>query len=646
MRLLLRLVVLVLVTGAVAVTSLLLLPADRIASVAADQISRQTGRAVTLSGDTRITLWPVLGIATERVEIANAPWSEAGPMLRAENLKIGVAPQALWGGAVRITGLEVKTPEIRLERAADGQANWALGVEGVAPSGQGDGTTPGRVPRLALTLDRALISDATLSYVDHGTGHRRDLRGLDLDLRWPDPDAAATISAELDALAGPGRIALSGQLDPARALIEGGRGRMTARLSAPGGTLDFAGAVSARPEAQGTLTAALEDTARALAALGLGTPDIPAGLGRRAEISAQVSLTADRRVALRDTVMTLDGNRVTGEADLDLSGAVPQLRAQINAAALELPGAGRGGGADTGRARSPDGWSMSPIDAGALAWLEGEVALVADSIALGALRLGTTRSRATLTRSRLVLDLVEVALHEGRLTGEFVVNNRSGLSVGGDLLAEGVSLQPLLRDTLGLSRLQGRAEARLQFLGVGQSIDSIMRSLSGSGSVNAGRGVIDGIDLDRLMRSGDATGGTTVFDSLSGSFTMADGALRNEDLLMTLPRARAEGRGRVGLGARDIDYLFTPVLAGGNADGGLAIPVRIEGPWRDPRIRPDLAEAVDRNLQEEREQIESRARERLGEELGVTIEDGASAEDVLRDTLEKELGDGLRRLFD
>jgi len=136
MRWVIRLVALVVVLAVVAIASLFLLPSDRIARIAADQITSATGRQVTMSGDTTISFYPVLGVSTGAVTVANADWSTSGPMLTAESLKIGVEPTALFGGDIRITGLEAVKPEILLERATDGRVNWELGVEGVAASGQ------------------------------------------------------------------------------------------------------------------------------------------------------------------------------------------------------------------------------------------------------------------------------------------------------------------------------------------------------------------------------------------------------------------------------------------------------------------------------------------------------------------------------
>ncbi len=669
MRLLLRLAALVIVAVIVMSVSLLLLPSERIARIAADQISKQTGRTVTLEGDTRVTFWPILGVSAGKFTVENADWSEAGAMITADAVKIGVEPQALFGGEVRITGLEAQNPTIRLERARNGRVNWEIGVEGVAPSGQSDGASPARSNALSLTLDRALIQNGSFSYTDHGAGSTLSLRGVDLDLRWPDYEGAASFDISMlplgpltsKAIPASERLHIKGQLEAVGGFIEGQFSGLQATLTAPGGSLSFDGRAGSAPQAAGTLTAEFDDTGRVMAALGQPAADIPAGLGRALSLSTQITLSDAQRFALRDAILQLDNNRFTGGADLNLSGAKPQISAQLRAGALDLSRFAGSDGNDTGSSVTTTGWSTSPIDASALALLNGDFALVADSIDLGDLKLAKTRVLATLTRSRLVLDLREIRTYDGLLSGEFVINNRSGLSVGGNLKAEGLNIQSLLRDSTGISRLTGTAAAQVKFLGVGQTMDAIMRSLSGSGSLSTGRGVIEGFDLDKLMRAGNLSGGTTVFDSLTASFTMDKGQVLNDDLLLSLPRASAEGEGRIGLGARDIDYLFTPKLLEGENRRGLAIPVRIRGPWANPRIIPDLERAIDLNLQKEKEELEQRVKEerdkleenareelakRVEKELGVTTEEGQSIEDALKDTLEKELGEGLLKLFD
>ncbi len=647
MRWIIRLLGLAAVLAAFVLGALFFLPGERIAKIAAEQITRATGRAVTMSGETRLSLYPVLGVATGAVEIANADWSDAGPMLRAESFKVGVDPRVLWGGEIRITGLEVVAPEIRLERAADGRGNWALGVEGVAPSGQSEGGTPAQSARLGLTLDRALITGARLSLTDHGTGEVLELTDLDLDLRWPDYDGTATLEAAFRRGGGP--VTVSGRLDEVGAFIEGAVTGVSATVAAGGGRVAFAGRAGLEPAAQGQLEFEIGDTGAFLAALGFGGLDLPQTLGRSVTGEASLTLTEGTQVAVRDMALDLGGNRVSGAADLDLAGDVPRFNAQIDAGALDLSdlaGAEGAGGDGSG----PSGWSKDRIDASGLAAANGALALVAESVNLGDLKLGRTRALMTLDRSRAVFELREVRAYDGLVTGEFVVNNRSGLSVGGTTRAEGIDLERFLADAMDVTRFAASASGEVSFLGSGPSVDAIMKSLSGTGRVATGRGVISGIDLDRLMRAGDVTGGTTIFDEMSASFTIEGGNLINRDLAMRLPLARAEGQGRIGLGARDIDYLFTPVLLEGESTRGLAIPVRIRGSWENPAITPDLEKAIDMNLAAEREALEEEAEERLEREvqerLGVAPEEGQSLEDAVKEKLEDKAARKLRKLFE
>jgi len=652
MRWIFRLIGAVVVMAAVMLGAVVFLPSERIAQIAADQLSRATGRAVTLSGETTLSLYPVLGVSTGAAEVANADWSGAGPMLRAESLKIGVAPIPLLSGEIRITGLEIAGPQIRLERAADGRVNWDVGVDGVAPSGQSDGGEPATSNRLALTLDRALITAASLRYTDHGTGAVQEIRDMDFDLRWPDYEGRATFEAVLRQAGAP--VTIAGHIDRLGAFLDGEVTPVMARVNGPGGGAAFEGRAGPTPQAQGRLDLDLSDTAAFLAALGLGSVDLPGGFGTRIDGGADVTLTEAGQVAVRDMALDLGGNAISGAADIDLSGDVPRIDAQLDAGALDLSslagadggaGAGGGGGGDGGA-----GWSRAPIDASGLALANGALAVSADSIDLGDLKLGATQLSITLDRSRAVVALREVRAYDGRVTGEFVANNRSGLSVGGDLTAEGIDLERFLADAMGITRFAATGNGRVQFLGVGQSVHAIMHSLSGEGRIGTGRGVISGFDLDRLMRSGDVTGGTTVFDEMSASFTMEDGNLFNRDLAMRLPLARATGTGRVGLGARDIDYLFTPVLLEGESRRGLAIPVRIRGDWADPRITPDLERALDLNLREERRQLEDEAERRLQRELRQRLDlearEGQSLEDAVREKVEDRALKSLRKLFD
>jgi len=626
----------------------LFLPGDRLAKIAADQLRNATGRDVTITGDVSMTLWPVIGASVDGLEVGNAEWSEQGPMLSAQNAALGLDARALLSGEIKITHIEANAPTIRLESRQDGRASWQFSdAEGTAQIATS--TSPDQAPQ-AVSIARLAVTNARLIYAAEGSD-TLEYSGVDLTLDWPERTGPAQIDAVIRPAGQP--VTVSANVAAFDRFIAGDAQVVGVSLSTSGGSARLQGQGALSGAVSGRLSLQTDNTDGFLKALGLPGAALPAGLGRMLNVTTDLQLSADRQLALRDLNADLGGNTVAGRADIALNG-VPQIDATLQVGALDLTGA-TGGGSDAGSGAggttaAGSGWSKTAIDASGLAAFNGTIAVTASSVDLGSLKFGASRATLRNDRARMVFALQEVAAYGGRISGEFVMNNRNGLSVGGKLNGAGLQVQELLRDAAGITRLTGAAEARLAFLGVGQSMDEIMRSLSGDGALNIGRGTIEGIDLDQLMRSGDGSGGTTVFDSLGATYTMQDGVLRNSDLLALLANFEARGTGQIGIGTQTIDYLFTPKSLRGNSGRGLAIPVRIRGPWADPSILPDLEAAIDLNLAEEKKEIEEKVKTEVQREvekaLDVSPEEGQSVEDALEKKLEDEVGKRLRRLFD
>ncbi|TDK41239.1 AsmA family protein [Antarcticimicrobium luteum] len=637
MKWIFRIIGIVVAAAALAVVGVLFLPSERIAQIAADQIEAQTGRAVRIEGGVRVSLWPVLGAETGPVTLANADWAGAEPLLRADGLAIGVDARALIGGTMRVTRIVARQPVLNLTTRADGLGNWVFANAAAAGTG-GTAGTEGNAAA-PVTLDRLELTGARLFYSDAGAAPVT-LGPLDLNLDWPQGQDAADLTARLSQNGAV--IELSARIGAMQGLLAGKVVPLTASAAVGKARLGFDGRASIAGDAAGRVTAESPDTAALMAALGLGAVDLPKGAGRSAGLSAEATFTTDGRLSLRDMTLVLDQNRITGAADVTLA-ATPTVIAELSAGALDLSALGGAGGSGGGGAEA--GWSTAPIDAGALGLFDGSVRLSAQGIDTGSIRLGPTEASLTLERSRAVLKLQPATIFGGSLRGQLVANGRKGLSLRGDLKAENVDMTALLRDLAGIERLSGKGTASVEFLGSGASMDAIMRSLSGQGNLSVGRGVISGIDLDKLFRSGAVTGGTTVFDSLTASYRIEGGNLRNEDLLLLLSSFKVAGSGRIGIGARDLDYLITPTAFEGTDSAGLQVPMRVTGPWSNPRFRPDLDAASKARLEEQKDKLEQRAKEKLQEKLNLTIEDGQNAEEAIKDRLEDEAAKQLKKLL-
>ncbi len=649
MKWLIRILFILIAVVGLTLGALLLMPGDKLGSILADQVRKQTGRDLSLSGDVHISFWPVLGMETGPVTFGNAPWASPQPMLSAESLAVGVDAEALLSGEIRIKRVIAANPVLRLE-LANGQGNWVFqSGDSVAAAATGTQTSSaGKVDDRPITLEQLELSGARLIYTENGAPVM-DFPNVDLSASWPDVSAPLELQAKMAAPGGAVDVAMS--IPDLPAFASGAATTLNLELTAPGGQISFEGLVNLAGEMDGKTQITTANTNQMLAAFGQAGVSVPKGLGQIADIETQMTYTRDGRIALRGMVARLDQNQFNGDADINIANP-PQITARLNAGDLDLTMAGAANGgknASGGGGATTNGWSKDPIDASVLALANGNLRLDANSIAIPDLVFGKSSLTMTLDRSRAVLEMHPARLFSGVLNGQVVANNRNGLSVGGGFNAEGIDVKDALSTLAGIERLSGTGSGSMEFLGVGQNEDQIMRSLSGKGRIDMNGGVISGIDLDRLMGKGQGSGGTTVFNSLSASFKIKDGNLINKDLLMSLDNFRADGAGRVGLGARDIDYLFTPVALRANSGEGLAVPVRIVGPWSDPSIMPDLTKvleaAADAELKKLEEEAKEKVQQKLSEELNATVTEDANIEDVIKDKLEDEAKKGLLKLL-
>lgn len=635
-----------------------LIPAEKVANLAAAQFFKATGRALTVEGDVRPTIWPVLGVKTGTVQIANADWSREGPMLRAEALAIGVDMAALLGGDIKITEIEAIRPQFILERSADGVANWEIAPASTATAGE---AAPTAASTRVITLDQAVIEDGAVLFLDHASGTRFDLRNIDAEAALPNFTGPATL--RLSGVKDGVQVQMDGRVAAFDGLAAGRVGDVVLNMVIGGSNIRYDGRLGLTPlVAEGALTADLADLTSVMALAGQAPPALPQGLGARLrQVSGDVTLTNAGSLHLRNGAVVLDDNRFTSELDVVFTGERPKVTAKITAGAVNFAAVAGGGGGSAGGAVPAAGWSREVIDVSGLAAVDANVTLAVEAIDLGTAKLDRARLFITLDRGRMVIESRELRAYGGNVTGNFVINGRGGLSVGGDVQLTGLAMQPLLQDVAKFDRLIGSGDISVQFLGVGNRVADIMASLSGAGSLRFGKGELRGLDLAGMLRSLDVgyvgEGQKTIFDAITASFTMQDGVLRNEDLTLAAPYISAKGAGRVGLGARDLDYrLVATALAQADGTGGVTVPVLISGPWAQPKFRLDLQAMLDQNLAEEKERLkekaraeEERAKAKLEAELGIERQDGENLENAAKrraqEALEAEAARALRRLL-
>lgn len=589
------------------VAMLFVLPAEKVAGLASEQLKAATGREVTVTGRLTPSVWPHLGVSTGAVTLSNADWSNAGPMLRAEGLHVGLDLKALLKGEIAVGELMLDKPVILLEQASGGRANWIFPTT----SGTAAASTGGSAPT-EFTIAQAKVTGGTVIFADHTSGTRTEIKNLTAALSLPDYQGAAKLTAQ--ATARGEAVTLTATLGRFGPFMAGKVAPVSAKLRAGKAKVNFKGRAGLEPlAADGQLEADLSDLGALFALIGQQPPALPQGMGKVIAAKGQAVYAAQGSFHLRKAALTLDGNTVNGGLDLYLDGQRPRLTGALSAKTLDLrPYMPASGGA------AGPGWSTDPIDVSALGALDAEVAIAADKVLTGTTTLGRTRLLARLTDRRLVLDIRELRTHDGQVSGNFVVNGRGGLSVGGDLRVNSVSMQSLLAEAAGYDRLLAAGDLKLKFLGVGNSMDAIMKSLSGAGSFSLGKGELKGLDLLGMLTHLDpgfvGKGRSTIFEQVSANFVIKDGVVQNDDMAFLAPLLTAGGKGKVALGQQTLNYRVTPTaFLGGDQGDAFKVPLIITGTWAKPRFKLDLEALANQQLDLEKHKaaLEAKAKAEL-----------------------------------
>lgn len=640
-----------------------LIPKERIINFALAQVQAQTGRAVRVDGDSDLRVFPNIAVVADQISVANADWSDRGPMLSADRLDVSISAIALLRGDIVMSRMTLIRPEILLERHANGSANWDLGADDdetpeIADASDEQSKPESTSPDIPIIeIPIAELIDGQLRFVDYGTGQDITLSAITAEVRVPALDQPITFVGELTYGARPIMASLSTQF-PSE-LGPDTQVPISAEISVTeAGTLSFEGFASLGGDVSGQFDVDLSSTQAFLSAFDVVATGLSKNLG--AQIDASTNLSFDGALlSMSDLIAVLGDNQFSGGLNVALL-ETPFVSGALDVGTLDLRTAAASSSASSttnaSRDQAASGWPDERLDLGALGFVNADVAITGDALITDSLRIDGFSANLGIDAARAVFSLDQVNAYQGAGAGEFILNARQGLSTAVRFQGNGVELQPLMSDMLDVDSIQGRVNMNLDLLGTGTSMDGIMKSLRGTAQFDVQTGRWTGVNLDSLLRSGDTAPGTTVFDNLSGSATVQNGVAVNDNLIFSLPSFETRGAGEIDIGQRHLDYTLTPNAKTARAGDGLAIPVRIHGLWGDPKIQPDLNAAVNLNFAEEKKALEAKAKERIEAEkkkleerakqaLGDALPDVKNVEDALKKELEKGAAGGLLKLL-
>src|SRR5712692_4425316 len=565
-KLLIAIAVLVVLVIAAALIIPFVIPTDTYKQQLIARVKDATGRDLRVDGKMSFSLFPVVGLEANNVSFSNPPGAASKDMAKLGKLQVALQVLPLLHRDIEIKRLVLVDPVIDLEIDKQGRPNWQFSAATAppTPAKQPDKAPPttGGSSLSELRLDDVRLVNGRVTYLDQRSGEKQELSEIGMTLSLPSLD----------------------------------------------GPFAADGAATWRNEKM-TLDGAVElqvPSVRGLASWA-GTPlKLPGtGFGPLA-ISGKVNM-AGSKIAFSDASLALDNMKAKGEFALDSGGARPALKGRLDVDKLDanpyLPpetqakaapsGSGAAGGAGGEAAKS--GWSDEPLGLAPLKSADVEFALSAGGLQYRKIKVGKSVLALKLTNGRFEADLTELALYKGAGKGKVVLDGSGAVpGIEADFNLSGVQIQPLLHDAADLDRISGVGGFTTAVNGHGRSQREIIGALNGKGDLNLANGVIKGLNLVAMVKNVAASfqgaqrgADQTDFSALTGTYTISNGILRNNDLQLKSAEVPMTGAGIVDLPQRTVDYKVTPKIA-----GAIAVPVVIKGPWDNLSYQPDLAGMV------------------------------------------------------
>ncbi|MBL8270397.1 AsmA family protein [Steroidobacter sp.] len=235
----------------------------------------------------------------------------------------------------------------------------------------------------------------------------------------------------------------------------------------------------------------------------------------------------------------------------------------------------------------------------------------------------------------------EASMYGGNYSGDIGIDATSNVAkVTLDEHISGVNFAPLFKDFFETERVSGKGSANFKLAGSGKNSDDIMKTLTGTLDFKVADGALEGADLWYEIRRARAVlkqqavpersvPVRTPFTALTGTGTMKNGVLSNNDLNVAMQYLKVTGQGTVDVPASTLDYRVVAAVMKIPREGAdtsqvqdlvdAEIPVKITGKLDDPKVRPDLEgylkNEVKQRVDKEKDKVEEKLKEKLNDKL-------------------------------
>lgn len=648
-------------------------------------VKDKTGRELVLDGELKLSLFPWVGISTGKILLSNAPGFQDQPFATIEESNIKVQLLPLLSKEIEISRIVLKGLALNLARNKQGITNWddltgSKDTKIAAPVDMNQQPTPTVASSPVFTIGGISIENARVNWDDLEADRHIVITDLNLDTAKVTFDEPVDIGVSLNALDTESKaiqaiklntelsvneqlnifvlrhselqLTTSGETVPGKSLttvltvddVALDMTQQTAKvygLQLKSGDVALSAEMTCtnikdKPSFQGPVTVASFSPVKVMQQLNIALPVMQdANALSKLSLKFDLAATADS-ADLQNLVMTLDDTQIKGSTGIK-DFAQPSIGFLLDIDAL-----------DVDRYLPPADKSSKPIASPAVLLAVGASALPVETLrklnAEGTVSLGKLKVNGLAMQDvRINLSAKNGAVttqqsikqfYQGSYSGNLSMDahgDKSTLAVNEKI--DHVQIEPLLKDYRGEARMSGIVNASAQLQGQGHKADELKATLNGQLSFLFKDGVIKGFNLQKIIDEGkalikgsalpaDSKNDQTLFSEMSGTATITNGLIQNNDLVGKSSKVRVDGKGNVNLNTEALDYKIDAKLLSGDETAAEseqvkgAVAINIAGTLSKPSYTIDIESLLTDKNKAKIEKLINKIDKKLGPGLG------------------------------
>lgn len=573
-----------------------------------DFVKEKTGRQLTLKDDLSWTFFPHIGIKLGGISVSNPKGFEYPQMLQVNQAVADVELLPLLQKAVVIQQLKLDGLTFILET----QKNGRSGLEGLTSTQETQSTSSQSTSQASnaanvsrLEIGGITITNSQVFIVNQQTGTEQIFSLKDLTLGRFQLDKFATFDYELTAKLpdmvlkseGEGAIRIDKQMQTVNIKdLEIKNEIKKVGSDKPALPFDFLIQLTANVKEQ---------------FLSVGINDIAA-----MDLHGSASIEANYGKKIPDLNIKLDFDELNADEFLAaISDETPASSDKPNQSEQKM--------------QEPDLSALKKVN------LNAEMTI--KSVMMNNIKSANWNMKAQLKKGVLNVQSLTADLYKGQLVASAKLNAQKPLPhYSFKKSMTGVEIRPLLQDAADVGLLAGLTNLSIEGEGSSLIPDNIKKNLVASGKFEVVDGALYGINIPQMLRKAqakltgaDVTEGDeekkTDFTRLTGSFKIAKGVVKNNDLNMASPLIRIQGQGSANIITQALNYqLLTKVVGslegqggqGSNTLSGIDIPLKITGTVSEPKFALDTEALLKGKVKQETDKLQQKLKDKLLDKLG------------------------------